>query len=98
MMSVLDRTIVERHSMRKFLPLPVLRGVVDEAFALPRHEPSSSEMTSYGMYTERMFRLREARIEAHRKLRREIAWFCITLAASMTLWAAAYAAGRWLVS
>jgi hypothetical protein len=55
-------------------------------------------MTTYGMYTERMFRLREARIEARRKLRREIAWFCITLAASMTLWAAAYAAGRWLVS
>ena len=55
-------------------------------------------MTTYGMHTERMFRLREARIEARRKLRREIAWFCITLAASMTLWAAAYAAGRWLVS
>jgi len=98
MMSVLDRTLVERHSMRKFLPLPMPRGVVDEALAPGQHEPSSSEMTTYGMYTERMFRLREARIEARRKLRREIAWFCITLAASMTLWAAAYAAGRWLVS
>jgi hypothetical protein len=94
MMSVLDRTIVERHSMRKFLPLPVPRG----ALVLAQHEPSSSEMTPYGMYTQRMFRLREARIEARRKLRREIAGFCITLAASMTLWAAAYAAGRWLVS
>ena len=83
MMSVLDRTVVERHSMRKFLPLP--RGVVDEGLALAQHEPSSSEMTTYGMYTERVFRLREARIEARRKLRREIAWFCITLAASMTL-------------
>jgi nitroreductase len=98
MMSVLDRTLVERHSMRKFPPLPMPRRVVDEGLALAQHEPSRSEMTTYGMYTERMFRLREARIEARRKLRREIAWFCITLAASMGLWAAAYAAGRWLVS
>ena len=98
MMSVLDRTLVERHSMRKFPPLPMPRRVVDEALALAQHEPSDSEMTTYGMYTERMFRLREARIEARRKLRREIAWSCITLAASMTLWVAAYAAGRWLVS
>jgi nitroreductase len=98
MMSVLDRTIVERHSIRKFLPLPVSRDVVDEALALVQQAPSNSEMTSYGMYTERMFRLREVRIEARRKLRREIAWFCVTLAASMTLWAAAYAAGRWMVS
>src|SRR6266446_6298577 len=43
----------------------------------------------YGMYTERMCRLRDARIEARRKLHREVAWFCITLAAGMTLWAAA---------
>jgi hypothetical protein len=98
MMSVLDQTIVERHLLRKFLPPAGARGVVGEAPALAEHEPSSSEMTTYGMYTERMFRLREARIEARRKLRREIAWFCITLAASTTLWAAAYAAGRWLVS
>ena len=97
-MSVLDQTIVERHSVPKFLPLPVPRRFVDEALALPRHELSNSQMTTYGVYTERMFRLRDARIEARRKLRREIAWFCITLAASMTLWAAAYAAGRWLVS
>ena len=67
MMSVLDHTIVERHSIRKFLPLPVPRRVVDEALALPRHEPSNSQMTTYGMYTERMFRLRDARIEARRK-------------------------------
>jgi nitroreductase len=98
MMSVLDQTIVEGHSMRKFLPLPMSRRVVDEALALAQHEPSSSEMTTYGMYTERMFRLRDARIEARRKLRREIAWFCITLIASMGLWAAAYAAVRWLAS
>ena len=98
MMSVLDRTLVERHSMRKFLPLPLSQEVVDEALALPRHELSNSQMTTYGVYTERMFRLRDVRIEARRKLRREIAWFCITLAASMTLWAAAYATGRWLVS
>jgi len=90
--------IVERHSIGKFLPLPVPREVVDEALALAQHEPSNSEMTSYGMYTERVCRLRDARIEVRRKLNREIAWFCITLAASMTLWAAAYAAGRWLVS
>jgi hypothetical protein len=98
MMSVLDHTIVERHSVPKFLPVPVPRRVVDEALALPRHEPSNSEMTTYGMYTERMFRLRDARIEARRKLRREIAWLCITLVASMGLWAAAYAAVRGLVS
>ena len=96
-MSDLDRAIVERHSIRKFLPHAGARGVVDEALALAQREPSSSEMTTYGMYTERVFRLREARMEARRKLRREIAWFCITLAASTTLWAAAYAAGRWLV-
>jgi len=98
MMSVLDHTIVERHSIRTFLRLPVPRRVVDEALTLPRHEPSNSQMTTYGMYTERMFRLRDARIEARRKLRREIAWFCITLIASMGLWAGAYAAVRWLVS
>jgi hypothetical protein len=98
MMSVLDHTIVERRSIRKFLPLPVPRRVVDEAVALPRHEPSNPQMTTYGMYTERMFRLRDARIEARRKLRREIAWFCIMLIASMGLWAGAYAAVRWLVS
>jgi nitroreductase len=98
MMSVLDNTIVERHSIRTFLPLPVPRRVVDEALALPRHEPSNPQMTTYGMCTERMFRLRDARIEARRKLCREIAWFCITLIASMGLWAGAYAAVRWLVS
>jgi nitroreductase len=98
MVSVLDRTIGERHSTRKFLPLPVPREVVDEALAFAQHAPSNSETSTYGMYTERAFRLREARIEARRKLHREIAWFCITLVASMTLWAAAYAAGRWLVS
>jgi hypothetical protein len=98
MMSVLDHTIVERHSIRTFLRLPVPRRVVDEALASPRHEPSNSQMTTYGMYTERMFGLRDARIEARRKLRREIAWFCITLIASMGLWAAAYAAVRWLAS
>jgi len=97
-MSVLDRTIVDRHSMLKFLPLPMPRRVVDEALALPRHGSSNSEATTYGMYTERMFRLREARIEARRKLRREIAWLCITLVTSMGLWASAYAAVRWLAS
>ena len=30
-MSVLDQTILERHSIRKFLPLPVPREIVDEA-------------------------------------------------------------------
>ena len=97
MMSVLDRTIVERHSIRKFLPVPVSREVVDEVLALAHHAPSSCETTAYGMYTQRTLRMRDARIEARRKLRREIAWFCITLTASMMLWAAAYAAGRWLV-
>jgi hypothetical protein len=95
MVSVLDRAIVERHSTRKFLPP---REVVDESLAFAQHARSNSETSTYGMYTERAFRLREARIEARRKLHREIAWFCITLVASMTLWAAAYAAGRWLVS
>jgi nitroreductase len=71
MVSVLDRTIVERHSTRKFLPLP--REVVDEALAIAQHAPSNSETSTYGMYTERAFRLREARIEARRKLHREIA-------------------------
>jgi hypothetical protein len=98
MMSVLDRTIVERHSIRKFLPLPLSQEVVDEGLALPRHELSNSQMTTYGMYTERMFRLRDARIAARRKPRSQIAWFCITLAASVTLWAAAYAAGCLLSS
>jgi hypothetical protein len=92
MMSVLGRTIVVWHSIR------VPRGVVDEALALTPYAPANSEMTTHGMYTERMFRLREARIEARRKLRREIAWFCVTLVTSMGLWAAAYAAWRWLVS
>jgi nitroreductase len=98
MMSVLDRTIVVRHSIRKVPSPPVPRGVVDEALALTPYAPANSEMTTHGMYTERMFRLREARIEARRKLRREIAWFCVTLVTSMGLWAAAYAAWRWLVS
>jgi nitroreductase len=71
MVSVLDRTIVERHSTRKFLPLP--REVVDEALAIAQHAPSNSETSTYGMYTERAFWLREARIEARRKLHREIA-------------------------
>jgi hypothetical protein len=93
MMSVLDRTIVERHSIEKFLPLPVPREVPGEALGWARHESPN-----YGVYTERMFRLRDARIAARRKLHREMAWFCVTLAASITLWAAAYAAGRWLVS
>jgi hypothetical protein len=98
MMSVLDRTIVERHSVPKFLPLSGRPKVVDEAVASDEHAPSSFKMTTYGIYTERVLRLREARVEARRKLRREIAWFSITLVASMGLWAAAYAAVRWLVS
>jgi nitroreductase len=44
MMSVLDQTILERHSIRKFLPLPVSREVVDEALALAQHAPSNSNI------------------------------------------------------
>ncbi len=33
-MSELDRTILERHSIRKFLPRPVPRELVDEALTL----------------------------------------------------------------
>src|SRR5258708_8595400 len=43
-MSVLDQTILERHSTRKFLPRPVPREVVDEALALAQHAPSNSNI------------------------------------------------------
>jgi nitroreductase len=41
---LLDRTILERHSTRKFLPLPVPREAVDEALALAQHAPSNSNV------------------------------------------------------
>jgi nitroreductase len=41
-MSVLDQTILERHSIRKFLPLEVPRAAVVEALALAQHAPSNS--------------------------------------------------------
>ena len=37
----LDQTILERHSIRKFLPTPVPRDLVDEALALAQHAPSN---------------------------------------------------------
>lgn len=43
-MSVLDPTILERHSTRKFLPRPVPREIVDEALALAQHAPSNSNI------------------------------------------------------
>jgi nitroreductase len=44
MMSILDETILERHSTRRFLPLPVPRALVDEALALAQHAPSNSSI------------------------------------------------------
>jgi outer membrane protein TolC len=41
-MSALDRTILERRSIRKFLPLPVPRKIINEALALAQHAPSNS--------------------------------------------------------
>ena len=38
-MSDLDRTILERHATRMFLPRPVPREAVDEALALAQHAP-----------------------------------------------------------
>jgi nitroreductase len=43
-MSVLGRAVLERHSIRKFLPLPVPAEVVDEALALAWHAPSNSNI------------------------------------------------------
>src|SRR5215468_860488 len=40
----LDQTILERHSIRKFLPAPVPRDLVDEALALAQHAPSNSNI------------------------------------------------------
>jgi nitroreductase len=44
MMADLERAILERHSTRKFLPLPVPREVVNEALALAQHAPSNSNI------------------------------------------------------
>lgn len=43
-MSILDQTILERNSIRKFLPRPVPREIVDEALALAQHAPSNSNI------------------------------------------------------
>jgi nitroreductase len=43
-MSVLEQTILERHSIRKFLPLPVPWALVDQALALAQHAPSNSNI------------------------------------------------------
>jgi nitroreductase len=43
-MSALERTILERHSTRKFLSQPVPRDIVDEALALAQHAPSNSNI------------------------------------------------------
>jgi len=51
-MSDLDRAIVERHSIRKFLPLPGPREVVDEALALAQHVPSNSNIQPWRLATE----------------------------------------------
>ena len=44
MTAALDQTILERRSIRKFLPAPVPRGLVDEALALAQHAPSNSNI------------------------------------------------------
>jgi len=43
-MSVLEQSILERHSIRKFLPLSVPRALVDQALALAQHAPSNSNI------------------------------------------------------
>jgi nitroreductase len=43
-MSDLDRTILERHSTRMFLPRPMPREAVDEALALAQRAPSNSNI------------------------------------------------------
>jgi nitroreductase len=43
-MSVLDETILERHSTRRFLARPVPRELVHEALALAQHAPSNSNI------------------------------------------------------
>ena len=43
-MSDLARTVLDRHSTRKFLPRPVPRDLVNEALALAQHAPSNSNI------------------------------------------------------
>jgi len=43
-MSDLARTVLERHSTRRFLPRPVPRDLVNEALALAQHAPSNSNI------------------------------------------------------
>jgi nitroreductase len=43
-MSDLDGAILGRHSIRKILPEPAPREVVDEALALAQHAPSNSNI------------------------------------------------------
>jgi nitroreductase len=43
-MSVLEQSILERRSIRKFLSLPVPRALVDQALALAQHAPSNSNI------------------------------------------------------
>ena len=45
----LDRMILERHSIRKFLPLDVPRAAVVEALALAQHAPSNSNIQPWRM-------------------------------------------------
>jgi nitroreductase len=45
----LDRMILERHSIRKFLPLEVPRAAVVEALALAQHAPSNSNIQPWRM-------------------------------------------------
>lgn len=40
----LDKSIMERHSTRMFLPQPVPRELVKEALALAQHAPSNSNI------------------------------------------------------
>ena len=45
----LDRMILERHSIRKFLPLEVARAALVEALALAQHAPSNSNIQPWRM-------------------------------------------------
>lgn len=65
----LDQTIVERRSVRGFLPKPVPRDVLEEVLGLAQHAPSNCNVQPWRVYVasgETTRRLREALVDAVR--------------------------------
>ncbi len=46
----LDKTIMGRHSIRKFLPRPVPKDLLDECLALAQHAPSNSNIQPWRLF------------------------------------------------